>query len=509
MRFRTLPKFKRPDSSSPEGAYLEANAWGDYGFTTLWALYYVKRGEITPIGSVKIGDLGDNKTPAVPKSFTTLPDEFFSLGQGEDYYDRLKELGDNVRLEILRGLRDIALDLDLYQRVQHLEVTRNSLLRSVTALAVQTQYHRIAVGGVKLSPYSFSYHSPDVDRHGEPTHPCRLDFNVEPQANPLTNVHVLIGRNGVGKSFTLNDIAIALTRPTESAGKVEFHQHENKLLASRFANVISVAYSAFDAFEPPRRQSSAKNAMRYQYIGLKRIGSKEEDSPRPKTSPSLKNHNALAAEFGLSMKNVVETRRFGLWLDYIGLLSSDPLFESIVRRMINLSSDDSREAARKTFADLSSGHKIVLLILTRLVETVEEATLVLIDEPESHLHPPLLSAFMSALSKLLEDRNGVAIIATHSPVVVQEVPSNCVWKLLGSGSVLTAHNPAMQTYGENVGTLTQEIFGLEVTESGFHRALAEAVRDGGDYEQILARFGHQLGGEARALLQSMVYFARQ
>lgn len=46
----------------------------------------------------------------------------------------------------------------------------------------------------------------------------------------------------------------------------------------------------------------------------------------------------------------------------------------------------------------------------------------LIDEPEGHLHPPLLSAFVRALSELLVNRNGVAIIATHSPVVLQEVP---------------------------------------------------------------------------------------
>jgi len=176
---------------------------------------------------------------------------------------------------------------------------------------------------------------------------------------------------------------------------------------------------------------------------------------------------------------------------------------------MNVDAEDIRDEARKIFGELSSGHKIVLLILTRLVETVDEATLVLIDEPESHLHPPLLSAFMTALSKLLEDRNGVAIIATHSPVVVQEVPSNCVWKLLGSGSVLTAQRPVIETYGENVGTLTQEIFGLEITASGFHMALAEAVEGGGDYSQILEDFGHRLGAEARALLQSMVYFARQ
>lgn len=56
-------------------------------------------------------------------------------------------------------------------------------------------------------------------------------------------------------------------------------------------------------------------------------------------------------------------------------------------------------------------------------------TLVLIDEPESHLHPPLLSAFIRALSDLLLDRNGLSIIATHSPVVLQEVPKRCVWKI--------------------------------------------------------------------------------
>ncbi len=40
---------------------------------------------------------------------------------------------------------------------------------------------------------------------------------------------------------------------------------------------------------------------------------------------------------------------------------------------------------------MSSGHAIVLLTVTKLVARVEEKTLVLIDEPESHLHPPLLS----------------------------------------------------------------------------------------------------------------------
>ncbi|MGN9540532.1 AAA family ATPase [Escherichia coli] len=70
---------------------------------------------------------------------------------------------------------------------------------------------------------------------------------------------------------------------------------------------------------------------------------------------------------------------------------------------------------------MSSGHAVVLLTLTRLVATVEEKTLVLIDEPESHLHPPLLSAFIRALSDLLLD-NGLSIIATHSPAGTSRGP---------------------------------------------------------------------------------------
>ncbi|WP_444822831.1 AAA family ATPase, partial [Vibrio parahaemolyticus] len=54
---------------------------------------------------------------------------------------------------------------------------------------------------------------------------------------------------------------------------------------------------------------------------------------------------------------------------------------------------------------MSSGHAIVLFTITRLVDTVGEKSLVLLDEPEGHLHPPLLSAFLRTLSDLLYIKN--------------------------------------------------------------------------------------------------------
>ena len=153
---------------------------------------------------------------------------------------------------------------------------------------------------------------------------------------------------------------------------------------------------------------------------------------------------------------------------------------------------------------MSSGHAIVLLTITQLVARVEEKTLVLIDEPESHLHPPLLSAFIRSLNGLLNDRNGVAIVATHSPVVLQEVPKTCVWKINRSRLEMKNIRPDEETFGENVGTLTREVFGLEVVKSGFHNLLVNSVESGGSYEELLKEYDYQLGYEAQAILKSLI-----
>jgi predicted ATP-dependent endonuclease of OLD family len=161
------------------------------------------------------------------------------------------------------------------------------------------------------------------------------------------------------------------------------------------------------------------------------------------------------------------------------------------------------EKARAMIQRMSSGHSIVLLTITKLVDTVEEKTLVLIDEPESHLHPPLLSAFMRALSDLLKNRNGVAIIATHSPVVVQEVPKSCVWILTRLRTEGRSDRPERETFGENVGILTREVFGLEVAKSGFHDLLQQAVNNDKTFQEIFDDYGGQLGFEAQAVLLSL------
>ncbi|MCD6618298.1 AAA family ATPase [Aeromonas veronii] len=153
---------------------------------------------------------------------------------------------------------------------------------------------------------------------------------------------------------------------------------------------------------------------------------------------------------------------------------------------------------------MSSGHAIVFMIISSLVEKVQDKTLVLFDEPESHLPPPLLAAFIRALSNLLSRRNGIAIIATHSPVVVQEIPKSCCWVLTRFGDEMIYARPSIETFAENVGTLTKEVFKLEMEQSGFHKLLKEQVDEGLSFKEVMRKFNKQIGFEGQAILMSMI-----
>jgi predicted ATPase len=330
-----------------------------------------------------------------------------------------------------------------------------------------------------------------------------LKFEVEPESHPPTNIHVLIGRNGVGKTYLLNLMTRALVEeksPASEVGEFLAEQSPFDLDPLLFANLVSVTFSAFDPFEPlPIRQNKA-SGVQYAYIGLKRSEKATDGKPL-----GPKSHSRLAAEFSFSVKVCRQGARVDRWKRALQMLEADAIFrDAEVAELADESDDEELKArASSVFSNLSSGHKIVLLTITRLVETVEERTLVLLDEPEAHLHPPLLSAFVRALSDLLINRNGVAIIATHSPVVLQE-PKSCAWKIRRTGREVVVERPEVETFGENVGVLTREVFGLEVTHSGFHKLLRDSIVKDTDFDDVLGRFSGQLGGEAKAIVRGLI-----
>lgn len=502
--FRVLPPKSDVTESPPNRAYLVRDNWNDwFQFQTqFWLVVFDGNGERHEPGLVKIGQYGmprGEPSPKLEDSFNSLSAQFFSLGQDENYYETLNALSPALKERILRGLRDVAFDIPRFDRAIKESVTERSLLRDISVETVRGRFHRLAIGDSSLSRYAFSYELPSLG--GGLERRTSLHFSVTPDSVPPTNVHVIIGRNGVGKTTCLNGMAESLTTSDSTTPHGHFDYGSDSSPGDGFTGVVSVSFSAFDPFAPIVRHGTPARRLRHNYVGLKRLG--KDSGPfdeRPKTPAEL------GAEFVDSARLCAAGPRSYRWDRALETLEADPLFaETGIRLLVRVPKDVAwAKRASTLFESLSSGHKIVLLTLTKLVELVDERTLVLIDEPEAHLHPPLLAAFVRALSTLLTARNGVAVLATHSPVVLQEVPKSCAWLLRRNGAIVLADRPSIETFGENVGILTREAFGLEVTKSGYHRLIAHEVLTHSTYPEMLRRFQEQLGAEARSVILGLL-----
>ncbi|WP_051806584.1 AAA family ATPase [Streptomyces sp. NRRL F-2747] len=538
MRFIVQPDRTWPQAAGPRAAILVPDSGDDHGYRTSYDLWFRRVEYVEPmqIGRVKIAlvDQEPGPSPLMPGEFSDgLPrnlGEWISLGQEDRYYETIAVLGSQVADEILGGLGDIVYglagqtprepSLDVLSRSS--QVVANSLMRSVSPQTIAHQFWRISTGGPRLARYKFEYRFPTSVPLSTVRPP--LEFEVQPYSAPPSNIHVFIGRNGVGKTTLLRSLAAAAVRPLdlpESTGKITY------LAKVGFANVLLVTFSAFDPFAGI---SPSHTTTRYTHVGLTmHLSGGETEGIQ---AVRLKGREDLADEFCDSLGSLATSGRYDRWVGAVDTLASDPQFEAAVigatgealpgsqdKRAIEVLlgpvHDESGEVVRELstgagrpwrdiFMSLSSGHAIVLLTITRLVDLVAEQTLVLIDEPEAHLHPPLLSSFVRALSDLLTERNGVAITATHSPVVLQEVPKSCVYKISRNGSRGRARRPRIETYGENVGVLTHEIFGLEVMKSGFYAEVGKAVSEFDTYEEILDYFAGQLGDEAKGLVRILL-----
>jgi ABC-type multidrug transport system ATPase subunit len=491
--------------------FLFHSNWDDwYRYETIFHVVYVDSiGVEFIIGNTKIGKVGmegahfdepdknSHRITQIPKESRGLSQEFFSLGQDVNYYEKLIGFGNDVRIAILKGLRDIAFDEASFTIALKEDVTRMSLLREVSLLSVTGQLRRLSRGDAKLSRYSFKYESPK-NSAGET---LELTFKVVPDSHPSTNIHVIIGRNGVGKTYLMTNMINCLIHPDGfESGRFTTTDTESPMSSNFFANLIFVSFSAFDENTPILTAEGDIDSIKYSYVGLKGISKK--GNVISKSSESLKK------DFSTSLANCKKLGKMELWMRIVDILNSDPIFsdnDAVSFGYFNPKDSNYHKDVQALFNKYSSGHRIVLLTITKIIESIEEKSLIILDEPESHLHPPLLASFTRALSKLLIARNGVGIVATHSPVIVQEVPKDCIWILNRQGMNSQVERFPEETFGENVGSLTKELFGLEVQKSGFYQLIEDAVSHSWTYEEVLNNFNCDLGKEAQAIARTLLY----
>ncbi|KHS74165.1 hypothetical protein QT13_04115 [Pectobacterium brasiliense] len=512
-----------PNKFEKNTVYLVKDNWNDWFYwETLFTMFYSDdKDGLHKIGYTKIAqkDMKEasqlseeekgkpfNK-PGLPESFPSLGEEFFSLGQSENFYETLNQFSKKISTDVLKGIRDCAYDLKVFERYINHPAMKESLLRDISERNIRESLHALAYDEEHNKPFNFSYLFPNKDVN---ENEIRLDFSVNNKDTPQSNIQAIIGRNGVGKTTLFSGFikgVIKLDADNENlVGSLQVKESEAWENNNTYFNSLTLcSYSPFDRFGPVDI-ASLPSGVKYQYIGLMILDSRGNDNER-KLRP--KSSDELHIEFCKSMQECLVGVRRQRWLECLKILENDPLFsEAGVTKLAEFEdksySKDWRNIVKTFLNKLSSGHLVTLLSITKLVEVTEDRSLTLIDEPEAHLHPPLISAYIRAVSHLMSERNGVAIVATHSPVVLQEVRSDCVWILNRTGKFASAYRPEIETFGENVGTLTREVFSHEVINTGFYKMIADSCEKSTTFDEVNNYFSNKLGGEARALARSLI-----
>ena len=501
MRFQIQSDRRTP--GNPPVAVLTENNWDDFGFKTLFGVVlYLDADTDVDLGYVKIMRLGQEEgyTEMPGRSFEALDASYCSLGQDAEYYHKLLELPVAIRTEYLRDIRDAAVDTGTRRAFLGTRGWSTSLTRfgqAAHALEVGKGAFRGVrkVGGVADFDYA---------RAGDA--PLNVRFAFDDRSELPGRSNVIIGYNGVGKTRLLADLARAASDSQGNESRVaRITGHD-----ATFGAVVAISYSAFDDFELPQNKTRDQDEdvfeteagrtelFGYVYCGLRRVDP-TADSRLDQPRPELKSLDEIDQEF-LNALERARHRRVNdepVLLAAFEVLEREPSFGRIgvyPSTLIDIDAD-----AKGQIRQLSTGHKIVLNIVVQLAAHLKPRSLVLLDEPETHLHPPLLAALLKAVQLLLDTYDSFVVIATHSPVVLQEVPASSVRVLTRFGEIAEVEEPEIETFGENVGAITRHVFSLDSSATDYQGVLA-SLAGRLPIDQIEALFSNGLSDHARAII---------
>ena len=458
-----------------DGIYYAFDHWNDYGYRTLYAMIAKIDGDIYDCGRLKISFIPYRHEEEIDLQSILVQEEGYnliSLGNKE-YYEFLNNfLSLPEKDEYFKKMGDIVYDLNrldesikndsIYHPIEEYYLLKNSFLRDVSLSEIRNQLHRLSIGGKYIDEYQISI----IDKNGNNV----LEFRKNPHSLEYfpDTLYAIVGNNGAGKTYFIKNLIDLYIKKNSDL----FNNITSNI--NQFESIVLISYSPFDT------GIIKKDSENYKFIG---IDFNKTTSLEDYITKEIK---TLFTE-ATTPKNESRTKKI------IDKFSFDPLFIRILPLI------EKRELSEDIINELSSGQKIVLLSLLNLIIKVFEKTLVIIDEPELFLHPPLLKAYIRGVEEIVEEGNGICLLATHSAIVLQEVPNTNIRKLKydfesHEGSIVELSS---KTYGGSISFINDTIFGTDLRNTGFYKVLQDKIGE----EQISDNFEAVLGSEARIILR--------
>jgi len=155
---------------------------------------------------------------------------------------------------------------------------------------------------------------------------------------------------------------------------------------------------------------------------------------------------------------------------------------------------------------MSSGQLHILNLLSFIHAHIHLSSLLVIDEPEVHMHPQIIVTFMTMLGSILSKFRSYAIIATHSPLVVREMVGQNVYLMRKlEGGIPNVSKVAFETFGGDATELYMNIFNYDERQSSFYHYV-NVLSKKKTYKQILRsfeRYAPQLSLNARLSIRDI------
>ncbi len=217
----------------------------------------------------------------------------------------------------------------------------------------------------------------------------------------LTKINVLLGKNGCGKSTILKEIDARLNSDSSQRGKIKYITPERSGILQYDANVEQNINNNLDWLPSSRRVNQFerfKNQTVSQYRDLQLMVLRE-----------IAKHRRDDKEYTFDLY----LRRINNLLDHVEFRDKGNTFE------IYKKGTDNKIDAR----NISSGEsELICLAIECLVferECVEgKVNILLLDEPDVHLHPDLQLRFINLIKEGVEKGNHIVIMATHSTAIL-------------------------------------------------------------------------------------------
>lgn len=516
MRFKVIPncfhdasQLKDKIAKKKPVFLLEEDNWNDYGFQTLYHLHYAEPGK-TPvyIGAIRIMQIGQKEYQSGllvsifgRAEFNHLPNDFVSLTLSNEFYRGVVKYLKNKedRKEFIKALHLILTEEEAIERnLTEDECFIKSLLRDTTFSNQVLSFGRFHMYDETTS-YDPMKQMIDI-KFSDCISNIEIKFDPSEGQNKSkmlpSRIVAFIGENGCGKTTILYRI-IRLLYASPDLRKLDKTVEELVPNDIGFSKLIMISYSAFDNYVLPGVSEAdfklivdkfGTDESRFIFCGIRDVKTdyetwiaylKQKHGAKGRDILVVNEHfeshhnkmpEALTDEFTAKFEAICDhDKKKELFFKFITDLKNQG-YESLQfpEQEKNWWDEDVRSEIKSIFNQLSTGWKYILHSYANILLSIEYNSLLLFDEPENHLHPPLLSLYISEIRKLLDKYNSVMFIATHSPVVVQELYSSNVFVVKRVGKKLNITHPKIQTFGSTFGEIEADVFNLNSDLTQFH-----------------------------------------